>query len=91
MIRALACIAVLYLAVGCVGDTVDGDSYFPLTPGLRWSYRVTTEVAGRRAEGHLEERNAGIQDLDGLPVAGHSLFQLAEGAQYDAEVVMRRR
>lgn len=60
-----ACLMILCLLPACTQETDDSDSYFPLAPGLSWTYRVTTDVAGNNKEERLEERNAEVQELNG--------------------------
>ena len=49
MIVRRVCFTVLCLsAAACTQDADDGDSYYPLSPGLHWTYRVTIDVAGKQ-------------------------------------------
>ena len=79
MNRVLACLALLSLTTACGRDLADRGSYFPLAPGLQWTYRVTTEVAGQREETRLEQLNVDVADLDGLP---HTVRLTGHGTRY---------
>ncbi|MEW8350034.1 MAG: hypothetical protein AB2687_17120 [Candidatus Thiodiazotropha taylori] len=54
-------------------------SYFPLTPDMRWTYRVTTEVAGRVETREFVTYNSEPETLKGLP---HSVRVTSEGTRY---------
>lgn len=55
------------------------ESYFPLQEGMRWTYKVTTEVAGRSETRSFSETNAGSELLDGI---AHSVRVTDEGTRY---------
>ncbi|MES9940831.1 MAG: hypothetical protein ABW104_13510 [Candidatus Thiodiazotropha sp. 6PLUC2] len=55
------------------------ESYFPLEPGMRWIYRVTTEVAGRTERREFVEHNGDIESLNDIP---HSVRITDEGTRY---------
>ncbi len=55
------------------------ESYFPLQPGMRWTYRVTTEVAGRQESRQFSEINASSESLDGIP---HAVRLTGDGTRY---------
>jgi hypothetical protein len=55
------------------------ESYFPLQEGMQWTYKVTTEVAGRSETRSFSETNAGSELLDGI---AHSVRVTDEGTRY---------
>lgn len=79
MIRLSACIGLLALCAACDRHRDDPDSYFPLEPGLGWTYRITTEIGGRQTESQLVEHNDGIVQIDGLP---HTERVTDQGTRY---------
>jgi hypothetical protein len=71
---------ILFLLAGCGRPPLPPEErYFPLQEGMRWTYRVTTEVAGRRETRHFTEVNAGTELLDGIP---HAVRLTGEGTRY---------
>ena len=55
------------------------ESYFPLKPGMRWTYRVTTEVAGRTEIREFVEHNGEIEPINEIP---HRVRITDEGTRY---------
>jgi hypothetical protein len=55
------------------------DSYFPLTLDMKWTYRVTTEVAGRIETREFEESNSDMALLHNHP---HRVRITSEGTRY---------
>ncbi len=70
----------MVLLAGC-GDapTLPEDDYFPLRPGMQWTYRVTTEVAGRTETREFTEYNAEPEILADTP---HAVRVTGEGTRY---------
>jgi hypothetical protein len=71
---------ILIILSGCSQPpTPPQESYFPLTPGMRWTYRVTTEVAGRTETHEFVEYNSDVEYLNDQP---HSVRITDEGTRY---------
>jgi hypothetical protein len=77
MKTALTTLALAALISGCSNNA--DPSYFPLDPGLRWVYRVTTEVGNNVTTGTLEEVNMGTAELNGLM---HTVRVTDQGTRY---------
>ena len=75
----LPCLVTAGLLAGCSGEPPDPDSYFPLEPGLRWTYRVTTTVAGASRESRFSEHNAPPENVKGLE---HAVRVTSDGTRY---------
>ncbi len=78
-LTTLACLLLTLLTACDRPELSREERYFPLQEGMRWTYRVTTEVAGRSETRSFTERNAGTELLDGVP---HAVRVTDEGTRY---------
>lgn len=68
-VPALAALPLLLLAGGCdIGQQEQHASYFPLTPGARWTYAVQTEADGASQRGQQTIRVLDERIYDGKPL-----------------------